>query len=333
MRILVVRTDRIGDVLLSTPVAGALKGASRENHVTMMVSPYTKPILENNPNVDEILVCSSTDKNGELARKLSRAKYDVAVLLHPTLRLAWVLARSRIPRRIGTASRAYSFLFNERIHLRRSLSNLHEAECNLAMVEPLCGKADSIRPELFVTEEEEALAEEKLASLGLNPGDFVAIHPGSGGSARDWPLRRFASLADAVESGLGKRVLVTGGPGEEELISRMMTLLKSRPARVSGESGIRLLAAILARASALVTNSTGPMHLATAVNTPVVSIFCPIKGCSPSRWGPLGTRSEVLMPRVPVCERCIGDRCKHYDCMEKVGVEQVLEAVGRVLEH
>ncbi len=332
MRILVIRTDRIGDVLLSTPVAGALKKVSEENHVAMMVSPYTKPILENNPNVDEIVVLRPTEKNGDLARRLSRGRYDVAVLLHPTLRLAWVLARSGIPRRIGTASRVYSFLFNERIRMRRSLANLHEAECNLAMVEPLCGKANSIHPEVFITEDEKALADERLASLGLNSGDFVAIHPGSGGSARDWPLQRFAGLADAVESNLGKRVLVTGGPGEEELISRMMSFLKSRPARIVGESGIRVLAALLARSSALVTNSTGPMHLATAVGTPVVSIFCPVRGCSPKRWGPLGTRNAVLMPDVPVCERCIGDRCRYFDCMGEVEVERVVEAVARLLE-
>lgn len=331
MRILVVRTDRMGDVLLSTSVPRALKKASPSDHVTMMVSPYAKPVIEKNPYVDEIFEYVSDESNRDLVGRVKKGNYDIAILLHPTFRLAWVLARAHIPRRIGTAFRIYSFLFNERIPLRRSVSTLHEAECNLAMVKGFCGTGESWLPEIFIDDKEKSSARENLEKLGLNTEGFAVIHPGSGGSARDWPVHCFSSLADAVYSRTGVRVLVTGGPGEEELVSEMTSLMSSTPATVVGGFGIRELAAILADARLLVTNSTGPMHLATAVGTQVVAIFCPIVGCSPSRWGPLGDGNTVLMPDVKACKKCIGEKCVYYDCMERVSVDSVLGTVKSLL--
>jgi heptosyltransferase-3 len=331
VRILVVRTDRLGDVLLSTPVARALKETDPRNHVTMMVSPYTKPVLDSNPHVDDVIVYEHEKKNRELLNSLSRGRFDAAVVLHPTFRLAWVLARAGIPARFGTASRLYSFLFNKRISLRRSVAGLHESECNLAMVEPLCGKTVDLLPEIFITQDERVEAARLLRSLALNSGDFVVIHPGSGGSARDWPLSSFASLADGIMTSLGRRVLVTGGPEEVELVGRMIAVMRERPASLVGSLDVRQLASVLREAEVLVTNSTGPMHLATAVSTPVVAVFCPIEGCDPRRWGPLGDGNVVLRPEVPNCKKCVGERCVYYDCMERVSVEAALAAVERLL--
>ena len=331
MRVLLVRTDRLGDVLLSTPVARALKKADAANHVTMMVSPYTKPILDSSPHVDDVITYEEEQSDRELLRKVAGGNFDVAVILHPTLRLAWILARAGIPERYGTASRLYSFLFNRRIRLRRSVAGLHESECNLAMVEPLCGKSHDLLPEVFITDAERAETEDLLRRLVLNSKDFVAIHPGSGGSARDWPLHMFASLADAVMNRLGKKVLVTGGTDEVELVSRMTALMNGSPATLAGELDVRQLASVLQDAAVLVTNSTGPMHLATALGTPVVAVFCPMEGCNPARWGPIGEGNIVLRPDVPNCRDCVGEGCTHYDCMERVSVEMVLGAVERLL--
>jgi heptosyltransferase-2 len=199
------------------------------------------------------------------------------------------------------------------------------------MVESLCGKNNDLSPDFFLTDAEKKETEKVLRSLALNSKGFVVIHPGSGGSARDWPLRSFASLADAVETRLNRRVVVTGGPDETDLVSRMTSLMRKRPTTMVGSLGIRQLGAVLSESAVVVTNSTGPMHLATAVHTPVVAMFCPMDGCSPGRWGPLGGESIVLMPQVPTCRRCTGEKCSYYDCMEKVSVEEVLGAVERLL--
>lgn len=333
MRILVVRTDRMGDVLLSTPVPRALKKACANDHVTMMVSPYARPVVEKNPYVDDIFEYASDESDHDLIGRLKRRNYDVAILLHPTFRLAWVLARAHIPRRIGTASRLYSVLFNERVFLRRSVSTLHEAECNLAMVKGLCEVGEDWFPEIFIDDEERNSARESLKKLGLNSKRFAVIHPGSGGSARNWPVHCFSSFADAVDSRMGMKVLVTGGPGEEELVSKMTSLMSSTPVTVIGGFGIRELAAVLESARLLVTNSTGPMHLAAAVGTPVVAVFCPLVGCSPSRWGPVANGNVVLMPDVATCKKCIGEKCVYYDCMERVSVDSVLGAAESLLTH
>lgn len=331
MRILVVRTDRMGDVLLATPVPRALKMASADDHVTMMVAPYARPVLEKNPYVDDIFEYASDESDRDLIGRLKKGNYDVVVLLHPTFRLAWVLARAGIPRRIGTASRVYSVLFSERISLRRSVSTLHEADCNLAMVKSFCKTSEDWLPEIFIDDAEKKSARENLEKLGLNSQRFAVIHPGSGGSARNWPVHCFSSLADAVQSGMGMKVLITGGPGEERLVTEMASLMSSTPVTVSGGFGIRELAVVLENARLLVTNSTGPMHLAAAVGIPVVAIFCPMVGCSPRRWGPLGNGNAVLMPDVVACKKCIGEKCVHYDCMERVSVDSVLGVAESLL--
>ena len=331
MRILLVRTDRLGDVLLSTPVARALKRASADNHVAMMVRPYTEPVLVGNPHVDEVVLYRPEIADRHLVLRLREARFDAAVVLHPSFRLARILARAGIPKRFGTASRFYSFLFNQKVRLRRSTAGLHEAECNMIMAEQLCGRNADLLPEFFLTEAERRETEKALRSLALNSGGFVAIHPGSGGSARDWPLRNFASLADAIGTRLGRRVVVTGGPDETELVSQMTSMMSKPPITMVGNMGVRQLGSVLSEAAMLISNSTGPMHLATAVHTPVVAIFCPMDGCGPERWGPLGDGNVVLKPPVPGCRKCTGEDCSHYDCMEKVSVEDVLEAVKRLL--
>ena len=90
---------------------------------------------------------------------------------------------------------------------------------------------------------------------------------------------------------------------------------------------LRSFAALLAELTVFVSASTGPMHMAAALKIPTVSLFCPIRVCSPVRWGPIGNNSRVLMPDVPQCERCTAERCRYYNCMDLITVESAGEAV------
>ena len=93
-----------------------------------------------------------------------------------------------------------------------------------------------------------------------------------------------------------------------------------------GERGLKALAAELAAMDVFIASSTGPLHIASAVGTPVVGVYCPIKVCLPERWGPIGPNDMALVPDVPPCPECVGARCEYYDCMERVTIEQVRDA-------
>ncbi len=170
----------------------------------------------------------------------------------------------------------------------------------------------------------------KLAGVIDIDQPFIAVHPGSGGSARDWPIQKFAELLDRIQNSEFRiqkiKVAVTLGPGEEQLKEKLRAYLKSEPKWVSGLS-LPELAAFLSQAQLLVANSTGPLHIATAVKTKVIGLYCPMIPCHPKRWGPYGPGHSSLIPPVELCRKCIDQRCQEYDCMDKIAVKEVYARV------
>jgi ADP-heptose:LPS heptosyltransferase len=150
----------------------------------------------------------------------------------------------------------------------------------------------------------------------------MVIHPGSGGSAERWPVDRFIQLYQVLtESDL--QVIITGSEEEGGMIDGIADRLGIAVNKITGETDLRTLAAVLSLATVVVTNSTGPLHLATAVGTKVVGLYPGKDVMSPKRWGPLGVDHRVIQPTRVEC-RCPPKQCR---CMETISVEQVAERV------
>lgn len=331
-RILIVRTDRIGDVLLSTPVVEALRVKFPGAYISMLVSDQTREILEGNPFLNEVLV-DAEEKASQLAQRLMAKKFDAAILLHSTPRLAWALSRARIPVRVGTVYRGYSFLFTKRVYEHRKTSMRHELEYNLSLAETLGAGLKEPNPKIFLSSEDKAWAKDRLAKADVKKGEvLIGIHPGSGGTARDWRPERFGELGERVQRELEAKVIVTGLAAERDLANIVASKMSKVPILIIGETNLKQLTAILERESLFVSNSTGPMHLAAAVGTKVVAMFPPIRACSPRRWGPWGKGHRVIVPKVPECKKCIGTKCRYCDCMDLISVDDVFRAVKEVLE-
>lgn len=331
-RILLARTDRIGDVVLSLPAASLIKNRIPGTVVHFLTRPYTAPLAAMAPDVDEVITDQGQGAWG-LSRKLATGGYDAAVVLHPTGRLAWALLLAGVPVRAGTAYRAYSLLLNRRILLHRKDSPSHELELNLEMVCRGLGlggedpNRQAYRPKIVISPERKA---EAKTLLGLSSKSLVIVHPGSGGSARDWPLANFANLLDRL-SAEGFELAVTLGPGEERLRQTIEPMLSCRVRWVSGLD-LGQLAAVLSLAKLVVSNSTGPLHLATAVGSRALGIYCPVEPCLPRRWGPYGPGHGAMIPNVSTCRKCVGSKCRHWDCMELLTVEMVFEKALEMLK-
>lgn len=330
--ILLVRTDRIGDVVLSLPAAALLKEHYPSARITFLAREYTAPLIALSREVDEVIADQPGSSAFSLARQLKGYRFDLAVLLHPTSRLAWALWLAGIPERVGTAYRAYSLLFNRRVGQHRRFSLRHELEHNLDLVRSGLGLTSSTereyRPRIDIPLEMVRQTEQRLKGILDLDRPFVAIHPGSGGSARDWPIHKFAELIDRIR---GMNVAVTLGPGEEQIKTKLQVGLKTEPAWVFGLS-LPELAALLSRARLVVANSTGPLHIATAVGAKVVGLYCPMIPCHPRRWGPYGSGHQALVPPVEPCRRCLGVKCREYDCMDKISVDEVYARVAEALQ-
>jgi len=330
-RFLVVRTDRIGDLLLSTPVVEALRLKYPEVHITMLVSKGSREVVEGNMYLNEVLV-DEGEKASKLAKRLKAKRFDTAVILHPTPRLAWALSRAGIPLRVGTGYRGYGFLFTKRVYEHRKTALRHELEYNLSLAAALGASLADPQPKIFLSFEDRAWAKDRLNKAGVKEGEkLVGIHPGSGGTAREWKPERFGELGERIQKEIGARAVVTGVEAERNLANIVASKMSRTPVMIIGETNLKQLTAVLEQEMAFVSNSTGPMHLAAAVGTKVVAMFPPIRTCSPRRWGPWGKGHKVILPIVPECRKCVGTKCRYCDCMDMITVDEVFKAVKEAL--
>lgn len=304
-----------------------------------LVRPATRSIVEGHAAIDGVMV---DDQGGphkgligwwRLVREVRAQGFQIALLLRPTWRHALLLWAARIPVRIGTASRVYSGLLTHRVPQHRSRQIRHESEYNLELLAPLGLEIhEPPLPKVVTSDGGRGEAEEFLAEEGLDPGRFVLLHPGSGGSARDWPPGHFADLARRLGA-VGWPVVVSTGPDESGLLQRLRPMVGEVPvAWTEGRLSLTGATALIGAAAGVVTNSTGTMHLAAAQGVPTVAVFSPIRACTPVRWGPRGWGPlAVLRPPVPACDGCLGPRCPYFDCMGLVSVEEVETTLLRLM--
>lgn len=338
-RFLVVRTDRIGDVILSTPVPEALKSSCPHSQVSMMVSSYAADVVKNNPHLDDVII---DDHNGchrgvkgffKLVGEVKAKRFDVGIVLRPTFRLALLLLLAGVRYRIGTGYRFYQMLFNRRLYEHRKVNLRHEAEYNLSLLRPLGIRPHKILPKVYLSAKELEFARQVLNEFKITPEDTVVlIHPGSGDSSLNLPPGRFAQVADKLVEEAGAKIILTGTERERELVDMVRSDMRHSAFDLAARTNLRELAAVLKNCDLVISNSTGPMHLAAAVGTPTVAIFCPIFAAGPIRWGPCGEGHEVILPPVPVCFKCKPESCPHYDCMEKIKARQIVSKALEVLK-
>ncbi|OGW04874.1 MAG: hypothetical protein A2Z59_03470 [Nitrospinae bacterium RIFCSPLOWO2_02_39_17] len=339
-KILITRTDRIGDVVLSTPVFKSLKNSFPSISISVLVRPYTKDIVTNNPNIDEVIIY---DPEGEhrtirgllkLAKEIREKGFDTALILFLNFKVGLLTYLSGIPRRIGPAAKLAQIFLTDRIKQHRSKVDKHETDYNLELTEIL-GVKPIRQSEIYIpdeiTKKVNVFFSELLTHNSQLITPIVGIHPGSGGSARNWKFERYIELADKVIEKTGAAVFVTGGPGEEELLDKIIGSIKGKAVKYISYDGVKELASVIKKFNVMVGPSTGPIHIATAVDTPVVSIYCPLFVCQPKRWGPIGEKDIALMPDVPFCKKCIFEKCKYYDCMDRISVDRVFEEVEKRL--
>lgn len=284
-RILISRTDRLGDVLLTTPLARVLRERWPGARIVWLVRPYTGALLENNPDADEVLHDDGGPIDG-LIERLRRDRFDIALLANARWRPTWAAWAAGVPIRVGPASKLYSLLLSHPLVQHRSRGERHEVEHNLALLRPLGIEPDRVAPRLAPTPAERAEAAAWLARLGVAAdAPFVALHPGGGGSAERWPPEHFRTLARALRAE-GIPVVVTAGPNED-----WRELFEGPDGPVLAAPGpLRRLAALLSRAAVLVASSTGPLHIAVALGTPTISLYSPHPSAHPRRWGPFPER-------------------------------------------
>lgn len=324
--ILVCRTDKIGDVILTLPVINALRDFYPNSRITFLASEYASEILQGHSAIDEIMIYNPDESVFQLAKRLKQKGFDLAVVVFPVFKIALALWLARVPVRVGTGYRFFSFLFNKRVFEHRKYAQKHEVEYNLNLIKHLGIEVDEIKFDIFIPQSAFEKVKQILDEHKLSEKNYIVVHPGSKGSARDLKPDKFREIVRKLTDE-GFKVVVTGSKDEKELVKYVCDGIENA-FDFSGLFNLKELSALIKFASIFISNSTGPIHIASAVGTPVVGFYPPIKVMSPRRWGPYTNDKIIFVPDVPFeCKKCIGEKCGFYDCMDLIDIDEVVKSV------
>lgn len=340
-RILVVRTDRIGDVVLTTPVLKALRENYPASHIAMMVNPQTKELLEGNPYLNEVIVYDKDKKDKGMlgfwrfVLELKRKRFDLAIVLHTKNRLNLITYLADIKRRAGYKNNKFGFLLTDKLIDIRPLGLKHEVDYCLDILRKLGLKISDKIPYLAVKNEDMDSVGNILEALGVNRDTRIAaIHPGSSCISKRWPRERFVVLANRLVEDYGlKVILIASGEENEAIADEIARQIRYPVLNLSGKLSLGQVSALLKRCVIFISNDSGPVHIASAVGTPVVSIFGRNQaGLSPARWAPVGRKDAYLHKEVG-CSICLAHNCNiGFDCLKAITVDDLLKAVDDILK-
>jgi heptosyltransferase-2/heptosyltransferase-3 len=346
-RILFIRPDHIGDLLLTTPAIRALKQAHPGLDIHMLVGPWSSDLLSSYPDVGMALTLPfpgfSRSPNESLrqpyqlalktAQRLRRIGYSTAVILRPDHWWGALVAKlAGIPVRIGYDLPDVAPFLTQGIAFQRE----HAIRQNLRLVESWTGAIpdDAVEFRFPVSPLDSAYIDGYLDEWGVQPTErIVCIHPGTGTWVKHWVEERWATVADFLTEQLNARVVLTGSNRELNLLQRIQQTMKQQAVLAAGDTNLGQLAALFARARVVLGPDSGPLHLAAAVNTPTVTLFGP---ADPAEFGPWGKPElHPILTSDLKCRPCgildwESDDPSYHPCLRDITVPRVLEAARMV---
>lgn len=338
-RILISRTDRLGDVILTLPIATALKQLLPHVEVAFLVRPYTAPITKRIAEIDETFSVTSLRKGLHIFKIY---KPDAIIFAKPEFQLALEAVMAKVDVRIGTGYRLYSGLFTRWVYDHRKKGTKHEAEYGLNMLLPLLSGPNSAQslnvkmPELQVSTQGVEEAKAKLQKADIS-NKFIVVHPGSLGSSPTYLPENYATVCDEIlDSHKDFQVVITAGPNEEKLAHMVLDNMQhGSRAKIVSNLSLDAFSELLRMANLMLGSASGPAHLSALVRTPTVSLFPGLQPMWPARWKPLGNKVSVLVPHVdePLCQNCNCNKNKEPEnCVKRIQPDRVVKACIDLLD-
>ncbi len=332
-RILCIRIDRVGDMVLSTPVFQALKETWPQAHLVVLASPANAPVLEHNPHVDEVILydqrASLPEKMGRILQLRSR-RFDLAIDLHAdeALATAFLAAASRATRRIGFAAFGREVFFNGPVVTIEK--NRHVLDSMLGLLKGIGVESRNDRkPGLYISADEKGWARQWLDDRGLVNHTRIAIHPGAHYETQRWPVEYHARLIDLILRQTEAEVILLGSPSDAGVVDEILTRGTGN-VHVCIQDDLRKFLAILSQCRMLVCNNSGPLHCAAALDIPTLSFMGPTVR---ELWMPVGEIHRVFRRDELPCIGCNSGRCRigTHDCMSLIRPEAAFEIIRNTL--
>ncbi|MBF0532330.1 MAG: lipopolysaccharide heptosyltransferase II [Candidatus Omnitrophica bacterium] len=334
--ILVINVNWLGDVIFSSPIFPALKTQYPQARLTCLAPSRVQEILECVPGVDNVIVYDEKGAHKSLSAKLQliwrlrQEKFDAAFILHRSLTRALLPFFAGIPVRVGYDTKNRGIFLTHRYPV--PAGNLHRGDFYLKVIENFGIRVSDRTNRLLVGEESRASIRKKLVQRGVTDKDkIVIVNCGGNWDLKRWPADNFTELIKRLMAVPGVRVIVSGADKDRPLVEGVVKNLPVRPVSFAGELNLKELIALMEAAAVVVSNDSGPIHIANAVGTAVVGIFGPTvpEITGPAGWG----RKIILRESVPCNQQsCYRLDCRDNECMQAVKVGSVWEAVSSLLK-
>jgi heptosyltransferase-2 len=335
-KILIVRTDRIGDVVLSIPMAEIIKKEFADCKITYLLRDYTRALLDGNLFIDDVIIANESQGKIHFRENLEKIKsknFDTCIVVNPTLKITLMMFLAGIKNRIGTGYRWYSVFFNKKVYEHRKYGDKHELEYNLNLLSKLGVDAKYVSKEIKFHLQINDISSQKINSMlvqrGFKVGNkIVIIHPGSGGSSVDLPKEKLIEFTRMLSSLDNLSIIITGSQSESELCKEFE--VNNSVINLAGQLDLSSLKALINKASIFISNSTGPMHIAAALGIYVIGFFPKILACSQKRWGPYTEKKTIYIPTIN-CSECTREQCEKLNCMNSIDIGKVFDETKSVL--
>ncbi|MFC1488657.1 lipopolysaccharide heptosyltransferase II [Thermodesulfobacteriota bacterium] len=346
MNILIVKLSAIGDVIHTLPALNAIRKHYPRAHITWLVEEDAYPLLEGHAALDRILVSkrkrwlknprnlsliNSIKEAYQFIKELRDAEYDLIIDFQALLKSGVLIGLSKGKKKIGfdkgMEHMEHSYLFlNERVPSVNM--NNHAILRSMMLLKSLGIHSNEIVYNLPISDQDRMRAEDLMEQHGVKESrPLVAINPLAKWNTKLWNNRKFGRLADILIERYGAGVVFTGSREDRKTIQEIIDGMELKAANFAGKTGLKILAALYEKADFLISTDTGPMHLAAAVNTPVVALFGPT---APWRTGPFGPGHRIIQAGLD-CSPCFKRKCETTDCMKEISVEKVLKSALKII--
>lgn len=329
IRVLICRTDNIGDVILTLPITTALKNHYPEAAIFFLARSYTQPIVEAYQSVDQFIDWEKLEAktDDEITHFLKELKLDAVIHNFPVKRILQCTFKARIPIRTGKTGKLcrWIFYYNKLItNARYDGQKSHEAQVALKFLKVFNIKSYYKLSEIIeLNQLKFPTNTPEIVSHSLSQDKFnLVVHPGSHGHGKEWPLSSFQTLLSILPEDKF-HIILTGSATEDERLGKALMQHCPSVTNTMGKLKLSELAFLLRKANAVLASGTGPLHLAASLGTQTLGLY-PNNHCfaGPTRWGPLGKRAEYLTAKTS-CESCQNKRHEECSCMLNLDPETV----------
>lgn len=331
LKIIVRMPNWIGDLVMATPVLAELRKAFPKAHITAMCRTPVCDLLKEDPQIDELFCFSKgrtfsrrSDRK-DIVDKIRKGHFDLGILLTQSFSSAWLFWEGRVKRRLGYRGHWRRFLLSDALSFPENIQKQHLVETYRDLLKPLNIPVGQTRPKIYLKESELEAAHTLLKQMGVAKGErVVGINPGASyGSAKCWLPERFRAVTEELLKEPGLFIIYFGDEASESLVKEICQNLPPRVINLAGVTSIRELAAVIKLCDVLLTNDSGPMHIAAALETPVVALF---GSTNDTITGPYKT-GHVIHKHVE-CSPCYHRKCPiDFRCMKKIEVDEVVKAI------